>query len=114
SYTMPDDVILYVASSVKSHVRALEGSLTRLKAFQAMTGAPLTVDDARDILKEFVSNDDSNPVRVETIQRVVALKYSVDVKDLKGHQRTSSIVLPRQVAMYLACVMSELSSTDIG
>jgi chromosomal replication initiator protein len=114
SYTVPDDVILYVASSVKSHVRALEGSLTRLKAFQAMTGAPLTVDDARDILKEFISNDDSNPVRVETIQRVVALKYSVDVKDLKGHQRTSSIVLPRQVAMYLACVMSELSSTDIG
>jgi chromosomal replication initiator protein len=53
-------------------------------------------------------------VRVETIQRVVALKYSVDVKDLKGQQRTASIALPRQVAMYLACVMSELSSTDIG
>jgi chromosomal replication initiator protein len=114
SYSVPDDVILYVASSVKSHVRALEGSLTRLKAFQAMTGAPLTVDDARDILKEFISNDDVNPVRIETIQRVVALKYSVDVKDIKGHQRTSSIVLPRQVAMYLACVMSDMSSTDIG
>ena len=68
----------------------------------------------RDILKDAISTDDVNPVRIETIQRVVALKYSVDVKDLKGQQRTASIALPRQVAMYLSCVMSELSSTDIG
>jgi chromosomal replication initiator protein len=113
-FSVPDDVILFVASSVKTNVRSLEGSLIRLKAFQSMTGAPLTVDDARDILKDAISTDDVNPVRIETIQRVVALKYSVDVKDLKGQQRTASIALPRQVAMYLACVMSELSSTDIG
>ena len=113
-FSAPDDVILFVASSVKTNVRSLEGSLIRLKAFQSMTGAPLTVDDARDILKDAISSDDVNPVRVETIQRVVALKYSVDVKDLKGHQRTVSIAMPRQVAMYLSCVMSELSSTDIG
>jgi chromosomal replication initiator protein len=113
-FSVPDDVILFVASSVKTNVRSLEGSLIRLKAFQSMTGAPLTVDDARDILKDAISTDDVNPVRIETIQRVVALKYSVDVKDLKGHQRTASIALPRQVAMYLSCVMSELSSTDIG
>jgi len=113
-FSVPDDVILFVASSVKTNVRSLEGSLTRLKAFQAMTGAPLTVDDAREILKDAITNEDVNPVRVETIQRVVAQKYSVDAKDLKGHQRTASIALPRQVAMYLSCVMSDLSSTDIG
>ncbi len=113
-FSVPDDVILFVASSVKTNVRSLEGSLIRLKAFQSMTGAPLTVDDARDILKDAITSDDVNPVRVETIQRVVALKYSVDVKDIKGHQRTASIALPRQVAMYLACAMTELSSTDIG
>src|SRR5208282_1845255 len=113
-FSVPDDIVLFVASSVKTNVRSLEGSLIRLKAFQSMTGAPLTVDDARDILKDAISSDDVNPIRVETIQRVVALKYSVDVKDLKGHQRTASIALPRQVAMYLSCVMSELSSTDIG
>jgi chromosomal replication initiator protein len=113
-FAVPDDVILYVASSIKTNVRSLEGSLIRLKAFQSMTGAPLTVDDARDILKDTIVSDDSNPVRAETIQRVVALKYSVDVKDIKGHSRTASIALPRQVAMYLSCVMTELSSTDIG
>ncbi|MDE2491800.1 MAG: chromosomal replication initiator protein DnaA [Elusimicrobia bacterium] len=113
-FSVPDDVVLFVASSIKSNVRALEGSLIRLKAFQSMTGAPLSVDDARDILKDTLSLDDASPVRVETIQRVVALKYSVDVKDLKGQQRTASIALPRQVAMYLSCVMTDQSSTDIG
>jgi chromosomal replication initiator protein len=113
-FSVPDDVVFFVSSSVKTNVRSLEGSLIRLKAFQSMTGAPLTVDDARDILKDAITSDDSNPVRAETIQRVVALKYSVDVKDLKGHQRTASIAMPRQVAMYLSCVMTDLSSTDIG
>jgi chromosomal replication initiator protein len=113
-FTVPDDVILYVASSIKTNVRSLEGSLIRLKAFQSMTGAPLSVDDARDILKDTIVNDDSNPVRAETVQRIVAAKYSVEVKEIKGHQRTASIALPRQVAMYLCCTMTELSSTDIG
>jgi chromosomal replication initiator protein len=113
-FTVPDDVILFIASSVKSNVRQLEGCLIRLKAFQAMTGAPLSVDDAKEILKDSLSPDDGSPVRVETIQRVVALKYNVEVKDLKGQSRTASIALPRQVAMYLCCVMTEQSSTDIG
>ncbi|MFZ2303619.1 MAG: chromosomal replication initiator protein DnaA, partial [Minisyncoccia bacterium] len=113
-FSVPDDVILYVSSSVKTNVRSLEGSLIRLKAFQSMTGAPLSVDDAREILKDTITADDSNPVRIETIQRIVALKYSVDVKDLKGHQRTASISMPRQVAMYLSCAMTDQSSTDIG
>lgn len=113
-FTMPDDVILFVASSVKTNVRSLEGSLIRLKAFQSMTGAPLSVDEARDILKDSISPDDGSPVRVETIQKIVSLKYSVDVKDLKGQQRTASIAMPRQVAMYLSCVMTDMSSTDIG
>lgn len=113
-FSVPDEVLHFIAASVKTHVRALEGSLMRIKAFQAMTGAPLTVDDARNILKDTISDESVNPVKIETIQRVVAMKYSVEMKDLKGHQRTASIALPRQVAMYLSCAMTEQSSTDIG
>ena len=113
-FYVPDDVILFVASVVKTNIRALEGSLIRLKAFSSMTGSSLTVDDAKDILKDSLSHESASPVRIETIQRLVAHKYSLDVKDLKGQQRTASIALPRQLAMYLACVMTELSSTDIG
>ena len=111
---VPDDVVLFVASSVKSNIRALEGSLIRLKAFASMTGSALTVDDAKDILKDSISQESSSPVRVETIQRLVAYKYSVESKDLKGQNRSSSIALPRQLAMYLACGMTELSLKEIG
>lgn len=113
-FYVPDDVILFVASSVKTNIRALEGSLIRLKAFSSMTGSGLTVDDANNILKDSLSAENTSPVRIETIMRIVAHKYSVDVKDLKGHQRTASIAMPRQLAMYLACTMTEQSSTDIG
>ena len=111
---VPDDVILFIASTIKSNIRQLEGSLIQLKAFASMTGSSLTVDGAKDILKATLPHDVSSPVQMETIQRLVSHKYSLDVKDLKGQQRTSSIVLPRQLAMYLASVMTDLSSTDIG
>ncbi len=113
-FYVPDEVILFVASTVKTNIRLLEGSLIRLRAFASMTGTSLTVDDAKEILKDSLPHDVSAPVNIETIQRLVAHKYSLDIKDLKGQQRTAQIALPRQLAMYFACVMTELSSTDIG
>ncbi len=113
-FFVPDDVILFVASTVKTNIRLLEGSLIRLKAFASMTGSSLTVDDAKEILKDSLPHGSSSPVRPETIQRVVSHKYSIEVKDMKGHQRTASIAMPRQIGMYLACIMTDLSSTDIG
>ncbi len=113
-FYVPDDVILFVASTVKSNIRLLEGSLIRLRAFASATGSSLTVDEAKELLKDTLPHDVSSPVQIETIQRMVAHKYSLDVKDLKGQQRTASIALPRQLAMYLASVMTDLSSTDIG
>jgi len=113
-FYVPDDVILFVASTVKSNIRLLEGSLIRLKAFASMTGSSLTVDGAKDILKDSLPHDVASTVQMETIQRMVSHKYSLDIKDLKGQQRTASIALPRQLAMYLASIMTDLSSTDIG
>lgn len=113
-FHVPDDVILFVASAVKSNIRLLEGSLIRLKALSCMTGSSLTVDSAKEILKDSLLGGDPSPVRVETIQRVVAHKYSLDIKDLKGHQRTAAVVLPRQLAMYLSCVMTDLSLGHVG
>lgn len=113
-FSVHPEVIQFVAASIKMNVRSLEGALIRLKAYQSMTGKPLTVDDARDILKDAIDGDAKNPVRVKTIQRMVAQKYSVDAKDLRGSKLSAAIVLPRQIAMYLSCVMSDLSPTDIG
>ncbi len=113
-FFVPDDVILFLSSSIKTNVRALEGALIRLKAFSLATGNPLSIDYAKEILKDSIANENSYSISVETIQRVVAYKYSVDVKDLKGSQRYASISIPRQVAMYLCCAMTDMSLKDIG
>lgn len=110
---IPDDVILFIASAIKSNIRELEGSLIRLSAY-ALTGNPLTVDSAKEILKDSISSEFSSPVRLDTIQKIVCQKYSVDAKSLKSRSRTNEVAFPRQLAMYLACTLTDLSTTDIG
>lgn len=111
---VPDDVILFLASAFKTNIRELEGNLIRLSALASLTGAHLTVDLAKEALKDALSADSADPVRIETIQRVVAQKYSLDVKELKSHSRTREIVFPRQVAIYLASKLTDMSTTEIG
>ena len=113
-FHVPDDVLLYVAGAIRGDVRILEGSLIRLRTVAALSGCGLTVDDAKRILKDVVTAVPDGPVQVGTIQRIVAKKYSVDVKDLKGSQRTAVVTFPRQLAMYLACTMTDRSCVDIG
>lgn len=110
----PDDVILYIATAIKTNIRELEGSLIRVCAFASLTGSHLTVDIAKEVLKDSIGQDMTSPVRVDTIQKVVSQKYSIDVKAMKGKSRTNEVALPRQLAMYLCCTMTELSTTDIG
>jgi chromosomal replication initiator protein len=111
---IPDDVILFIASAIKTNIRELEGSLIRLSAFAALTGSPLTVDTAKDILKDSISSEYAAPVRLETIQKIVCQKYSTDMKTMRSRSRTNDVAFPRQLAMYLACTLTDLSTTDIG
>ena len=111
---VPDDVIVYTASIIKANIRSLEGALTRLTAFSAMTGTPLTMDTAKEILKDAVGVDADVSIRMETIIDVVCEQYSLDLKQIKSRSRTSEVAFPRQLAMYLACKLTELSTTDIG
>jgi chromosomal replication initiator protein len=111
---LSDEVLAFVASSMKNNVRLLEGALITLKAFSSATGAAVTVESAKDILRDSLSDDDTRPANLETIQLVVARKYSVDVKDLKSQNKTNAVVLPRQVAMYLCREMTDLSSKEVG
>ena len=111
---IPDDVILFIAGAIKTNIRELEGSLIRLSAFASLTGGALTVDTAKEILKDSITSEYSTPVRLDTIQKLVCQKYSVDMRALKSRSRTNEIAFPRQLAMYLACTLTDLSTTDIG
>ncbi len=112
---VPEDVILYIASQIRSNIRELEGSLIRIVAFSSLTGTPLTVDSARETLKDIVSaHEAARPITVEGIQEVVARQFNLDLKDMRSKRRTDAIAFPRQIAMYLARTLTEGSTTEIG
>lgn len=112
---VPEDVILFIASQVKSNIRELEGALIRIVAYCSLTGTPLTIDSARATLKDILKREElEQPITIEIIQEVVARNFNLDVRELKSKRRTDAIAWPRQVAMYLARTLTELSTTEIG
>jgi chromosomal replication initiator protein len=113
---IPDDVILYIATQIKSNIRELEGSLLRITAFSAFTGTPLTVDSVQKILKDVVRPpEDAMPITIERIQAVVSKHFNLDLKDMKSKRRTDAVAFPRQIAMYLARTLTdEFSTNEIG
>ncbi|MDR0618169.1 MAG: chromosomal replication initiator protein DnaA [Endomicrobium sp.] len=109
---IPDDVVIYIASQIKSNIRQLEGSLLRITAFSLFTGTPLTVDSVQKILHDIIKIDDSTRITIESIQRVVADEFNLDIKDMKSKRRTDSVAFPRQIAMYLARILTDEFSTN--
>ena len=114
--SIPDDVVLYIATQIKSNIRELEGSLLRITAFSVFTGTPLTVDSVQKILKDVVRPpEDVAPITIERIQKIVARHFNIEVKEIRSKVRTDAIAFPRQIAMYLARTLTDkFSTTEIG
>ncbi len=112
---IPDDVVLFLASQIKSNIRELEGCLIRIVAFSSLTGSEVTVDRAKEILKDIITKEEiAVSITIELIQNVVSKHFHLDVKEMKSKKRTDAIAFPRQVAMYLARILTEYSTTEIG
>lgn len=109
----PDDVAMFLASSIKSNVRELEGSLIRINAFASLTGAQITIDFAREVIGNIV-DEGKRLLTIEAVQRVVADFYKINVSDLKSPRRQRSFAHPRQVAMYLCKKHVHSSFPEIG
>jgi chromosomal replication initiator protein len=110
---LPDEVSLFIAKHVKSSIRELEGSLVRLAAQASFTHRDITLDLAQDVLKELNAEQQRLPT-ISSIQKAVAEFYGLRVDDLRSRGRNKSIVLPRQVAMYLCREIVKASLPDIG
>ena len=109
---VPDDVLLYIATQIKSNIRELEGSLLRITAFSAFTGTPLTVDSVEKILKDIIKPDDNGAnITIENIQKIVADEWNIAPRDMRSKVRTDAIAFPRQIAMYLARTLTDKFST---
>ena len=110
---LPDEVAMFLATHVKSNVRELEGALIRVEAFASLTGQEITLELAKEVLKDVLALHGRRP-DAEHILRAVASFYNVKVSDLKGQRRHKQIALPRQVAMYLTRKLTDLSFPEIG
>lgn len=113
-FEVPDDVVDFIARSVTSSGRDLEGAVTRLVGHNQLTGLSVTLTLAETTLKDLIRVPDSRRVKIEDIQRVVAKHYNVSKQDLLSSRRTRSIVWPRQIAMFLAKTMTPRSLPEIG
>ncbi len=111
---IPDPVLEYVAQSVVSNGRDLEGALNRLVAQWQFTGQTVTLVSAEITLRDLVGAREPRRVRIEDIQRIVARHFNVSKADLLSSRRTRTIVRPRQIAMYLAKVLTPRSLPEIG
>lgn len=110
---VPDDVALFIATNSKSNIRELEGSLIRVVAYASISGREVTLDLAKDTLKDLLVPD-SPAVTVESIQKLVANHFNLKVTELKSKNNSQQISFPRQVAMYLCKQMTECSLPEIG
>jgi chromosomal replication initiator protein len=110
---LPDEVAFFVAKHLRSNVRELEGALRRILVFSAFHGKEITIDVAREALKDILSVQKSQ-ISVENIQKTIADFYKIKVADMYSQRRPSNIVRPRQIAMYFAKELTQKSLPEIG
>jgi chromosomal replication initiator protein len=114
NFEVPDSVLDYIAKHVASSGRDLEGALNRLVAHNQLTNQPINQEMAELTLRDLIRSSEPRRVKIEDIQRVVSKHYNVTKADLLSARRTRTIVRPRQIAMYLAKVMTPRSLPEIG
>jgi chromosomal replication initiator protein len=108
------DVLTFIADRVTSNIRELEGALTRVIAYASLTGRPISVDVAREVLKDVFPGGERRSITIEQIQQAVCDAYGVSLVDLRGDKRPQVIVLPRHIAMYLCRELTDQSLPKIG
>jgi len=108
------DVASYIANNVSTNIRQIEGAVKKLKAYKTLTGASISIDTIGDVLKDIISEVKGAPITINSIIKVVCDFYSVSEDDIKGASRKSNVKNARQVAMYIARELTELSLSQIG
>jgi chromosomal replication initiator protein len=110
---LPIDVAMFVASNVRTNVRELEGALVRLIAWCQLNKMEITLHAAQQCLKQFIDLQ-VRKISIEAIQRAVAEQFGMRVTDLKQKNNSRNVVVPRQIAMYLAKQLTDASLPEIG
>lgn len=113
-FDVPDNVINYIAKNVRSNIRELEGSLSRVMAYSKLTTGEITEETAEIVLKDIYSQKEKKVVDANTIKEIISKTYKLSVEDINSKKRTRAIAYPRQIAMFLTRELTDLSLPRIG
>jgi chromosomal replication initiator protein len=115
NYVVSSEVMVYIATKIKSNIRELEGALIRVMAYSSLTNNKnITVDLAAEALKDIISSTQSKSITIDLIQDVVSNYYNMSIQELKSQRRTRNVAFPRQIAMYLSRKLTDMSLPKIG
>lgn len=113
-FDVPDEVINYIATHVKSNIRELEGALSRVTAYSKLTTGVVSEETAAYVLKDIYENNKPVQITVSHIKEIVAENYNITVEQMNSKKRSRPLAYPRQIAMYLTRELTELSLPKIG
>jgi len=112
--TLPDDVINFLATRIRTNIRRLEGALIRVASYASLTGKKLTIEVVEGLLREILHEEGRQTISIEVIQKKVAEHFDIRLADMTSKRRPENIAFPRQIAMYLSRQMTESSLNTIG
>lgn len=111
---LPEEVLNFIATRIRTNVRRLEGALTRVASYATLTGRKPTVETVEGMLREILHEEGRFTVSMEIIQKKVAEHFDIRLADMTSKRRPENIAFPRQIAMYLARHLTESSLNTIG
>jgi len=111
---VPNEVMVYIADSIPSNIRELEGALVRVVAYSSLSGMEITQELAMEALKDILPEKKPKQISIELIQQTIGEYYNMKTDDFKAKKRTRSVAFPRQIAMYLCRELTDASLPKIG
>ncbi|QGM44213.1 chromosomal replication initiator protein DnaA [Methylocystis heyeri] len=114
NFSVPPEVVAYVARTIATNGRDLEGAVNRLLAHSTLNGAPICLATAETAIRDLVRTQEPKRVKIDDIQKLVASHYNITRADILSSRRTANVVRPRQIAMYLSKMLTLRSLPEIG
>jgi len=111
---VPNEVLIYIATKIKSNIRELEGALLRVVAYTNLTNSNISLELAKEALKDLINIKNSKIITIEYIQETISNYFDLTIDIIKSQRRTQNIAFPRQIAMYLCRKLTDSSLPKIG
>lgn len=114
AFSVPTEVLDFMAASLTSSGRDLEGALNQLLIHSRVDSSAITLDKAEMVVRQFVQNQPPRRIKIDDIQKAVARHFNISKEDMVSSRRTAQVVRPRQIAIYLAKMLTPRSLPEIG